>query len=183
MKDRRRSWRNFSTKMAKMGIVRETMNPQVMEDKEGKIHFNKLIDPTLVEISDNARETGLNLLNNAKNSMIDNFCSVKWLFYKIEELKEKRSQEEGQRMSNDQGYLADQEDRLSKVEKRVQQMEFSNQNLANQVISTLNTLNENINSLGESLKKIGIGKEKQDKVSMDFRQTEGEMRQSRGSMD
>ena len=48
-------------------------------------------------------------------------------------------------------------------------MEVFNQNLANQVIATLNTLNENINSLGESLKNIGIGKEKEDKASMDFR--------------
>ena len=101
--------------------------------------------------------------------MIDNFFSIKWLLHKIEELKEKRSQEEGQRMSNNQGYLAHQENWLSKVEKRVQLMEVSNQNLANQVIATLDTLNENINSLGESLKNLGIGKEKEDKVSMEFR--------------
>ena len=62
-------------------------------------------------------------------------------------------------------------------------MEVFNQNLANQVIATLNTLNENINSLGESLKNIGIGKENEDKVSMDFKQTAGEMKQSRGLMD
>ena len=92
--------------------------------------------------------------------MIDNFLSIKWLFHKIEELKEKRSEEESQRMSNDLGYLAHQEDKFSKVEKRVQRMDVSNYNLANQVMSTLNTLNENINSMGESLKNIGIGKEK-----------------------
>ena len=91
MKERRRLWRKFNTKMAKMGIFRETMNPQVMEDKEGKIHFDELIDPTLVEILDNAREIGLSLLNNAKNSMINNFYSIKWLFHKIEDLKEKMS--------------------------------------------------------------------------------------------
>ena len=65
---------------------------------------------------------------------------------------------------------------MSKDEKRVQQMDVSNQNLANQVTTILNTLNKNINSLGESLRNIGIGKEKEDKVSMDFRQTKGEMR-------
>ena len=63
-------------------------------------------------------------------------------------------------MRNNQGYLAHQEDRLSKVEKRVQWIEVSNQNLANQVISTMNTVNENIISLGESLKNKGIHKEK-----------------------
>ena len=55
--------------------------------------------------------------------MIDNFHSIKWLFHEIEELKEKRSQEEGQRMSSDQGYIADQEDHLSKAVKRVERME------------------------------------------------------------
>ena len=82
-------------------------------------------------------------------------------------------------MSSDQGYHADQEDQLSKVEKRVQQMDFSNQNLANQVIATLNTVNENINSLDESLKKARIGREKDDKASMDFGQVEGEMNETR----
>jgi hypothetical protein len=37
-----------------------------MEYIEGKIHFDKLIDPTLVAILDNVREIGLNLLNNTK---------------------------------------------------------------------------------------------------------------------
>ena len=32
IEDRRRSWRNDNTKMIKMGIVKETMTPQVMED-------------------------------------------------------------------------------------------------------------------------------------------------------
>ena len=75
----------------KMQIVRELMNLQVMEDNDGKSHFDELIDPTLVVISNNARETGLNLLNNAKNNMIDNFRSIKWLFHEIEDLKGKRS--------------------------------------------------------------------------------------------
>ena len=55
MKDRMRSWRNFSTKIMKMGIIRETITPQVMDDIEEKIHFDELIDPTLVTILDNAR--------------------------------------------------------------------------------------------------------------------------------
>ena len=40
----------------KMGIIKETMNPQALEDKEEKLHFKELIDSTLVEILDNARE-------------------------------------------------------------------------------------------------------------------------------
>ena len=73
-----------------MGIVKELMNLQVMEDNDGKAHFNELIDPALVVILDNVREIGLNLLNNGKNNMIDNFWSIKWLFHEIEDLKEKR---------------------------------------------------------------------------------------------
>lgn len=53
-----------------------------------------LIDPTLVVISDKARETGMDLLNNAKNSMVDNFCSIKWLFYELEEVRDRLGQVE-----------------------------------------------------------------------------------------
>ena len=83
-------------KIAKMGIVRELMNFQVMEENDGKAHFDELIDLSLVVISNNARETGLNLLNNAKKIMIDNFWSIKWLFHEIEDLKGKTSQEGSQ---------------------------------------------------------------------------------------
>ena len=72
-KNKRRAWRNFNKDTMKLGIVRESMNIQVMEDNDGKTHFDELIDPTLVVISDNAWKICLNLLNNAKNSMIDNF--------------------------------------------------------------------------------------------------------------
>ena len=73
IKERRKTWRNFNAKTAKMEIFREPMNPQILKDKEGNVHMEELIDPTLVTISNNARELGLNLLNNAKNSMIKNF--------------------------------------------------------------------------------------------------------------
>ena len=65
--------RNFNAKTAKMGIVRESMNPQILKDKEENVHMEDLIDLYLIAISDNVREFGLNLLNNAKNSMINNF--------------------------------------------------------------------------------------------------------------
>ena len=56
-----------------MGIVREPMNIQVIEENYGKTHFDELIDPALVVIFDSVRATRLNLLKNAKNNMIDNF--------------------------------------------------------------------------------------------------------------
>ena len=88
----------------KMGIVRELINIQVMEDNDGKAHFDELIDFALVVISDNAWEIGFNLLNNAKNNMIDNFQSIKWLFHEIEDLKGKRSQKGKQKNSCNQGH-------------------------------------------------------------------------------
>ena len=60
-------------------------------------HLEELIDLAIVAIADNAREIGMNLLNNACNSMIDNFRSIKWLYHELEEVKEKVGQMEGTR--------------------------------------------------------------------------------------
>ena len=65
--------RNFNKDTAKLGIVRELMNIQVMEDIDGKTHFDELIDPALVVILDSVQDTEFNLLNNVKNNVIDNF--------------------------------------------------------------------------------------------------------------
>ena len=87
-----------------MGIMRETMNLQIIEDKEGNVHMEDLIDLDLVVILHNEREFGLNMLNNSKNNMIDNFRSIKWLFHELEELKERMGQMEGQRKSSNQEF-------------------------------------------------------------------------------
>ena len=81
---------------------------------------------------------------------------------------------------SDQGFLADQEEHLTKVEKRMQMMEVLNQNHANQMIDTLSTLNENIISLGESLKSVGIGGVKEDMVKDDSKLTKEEMDATKG---
>ena len=88
-KKRRIAWKHFNAKMTTMGIVREVMNPQILVENQKKPKFEELIDPAIVAISDNAKETGMNLLNNACNIMIDNFRSIKWLYHKLEEFKEK----------------------------------------------------------------------------------------------
>lgn len=130
------------------------MNIQVMEDNDGKTHFDELIDLALVVISDSAWETRFNLLKNAKNNMIDNFSSIKWLFHEIEDLKGKRSHEGSQQNSYDQGHNeekrnwdgsqwnnnvqghnADQQEKITKIEQKVQRLESTHQNLANQVVS------------------------------------------------
>ena len=51
---------------------------------------------------------GFNFLNNAKNNLIDNFCSIKWLFQEIETLKDRFNQ------NNNRGDAKDQEARGSK---------------------------------------------------------------------
>ena len=91
IKDRYMAQRNFNVRTSKMGIVREAMNPQILEEKQGQLQFKDLIDPTMVAIIDNAREIGMNFLNNARNNMIDNFRSIKWLYHELEEFKEKIS--------------------------------------------------------------------------------------------
>ena len=89
IKNKRRAWRNFNTNTVKMLIFRELMNIQVMEDNDGKAHFDELIDPNLVIIYNSVWETRFNLLKNAKNNMIEKFWSIKWLFHEIEDLKRK----------------------------------------------------------------------------------------------
>ncbi len=64
-----------------MGIFREVMNPQILVDNLEEPRLNELIDLAILAILDNAKEIGMNLLNNAHSSMIDNFRSIKWLFH------------------------------------------------------------------------------------------------------
>ena len=91
-----------------MGIVRETMNPQILEEKQGQLQFEDLIDLEMVAIIDNAREIGMNLLNNSINSMIDNFRSIKWLYHELEEFREKIGQLENKKKMSNCGILNDQ---------------------------------------------------------------------------
>ena len=79
-KNKRRAWRNFNEDKASLGIVREPDKLQVLGDLDSSTHYDELIDPTLLVISDNVHETGFNFLNSVKNNLIDNFHSIKWLF-------------------------------------------------------------------------------------------------------
>ena len=63
--------------------------------------MDELIDPTLVTIIDNAREVGMNLLNNDKNNMVDKFKSIKWLFHELEEVKGRLGKMESQVMKTE----------------------------------------------------------------------------------
>ena len=62
IKDRWMAWKNFNARTSKIRIVWEVMNPQILEEKEGKIQLDELIDLALVAISNNVREGGMSLL-------------------------------------------------------------------------------------------------------------------------
>ena len=93
--------------------------------------MEELIDPVLVAITDNTSEIGMNLINNARNSMIDNFRSIKWLYHELEEVKERMGQPENQGKKLDNRNLTDQGNGLRLVEKRIQNLENYNHNMEN----------------------------------------------------
>ena len=90
-KNRRRAQRNVNMDNARLGILREPVNIQVLGDLDGRTHYDEFIDLALLVISNNVCETGFNFLNNVKNNLFDNFCSIKWLFQEIEALKDKNN--------------------------------------------------------------------------------------------
>lgn len=154
--NRRKSWRNFNVRTVTMGIFREAMNPQILVENQEQPQLEELIDPAILVITDNARETSMNLLNNAQNSMIDNFRSIKWSYHELDEVREKVCQLEGNKKKIDNENQEDQEDRDSLVERRIKNLENYNHNLANQMISLLNSINDNILSLSGDLKDRGM---------------------------
>lgn len=91
VKNRRRAWKFFNVRTTTMGISRESMNPQILVDNLEQPRLNEIIDPAILAILDNARETRMNLLNNARNSMIDNFRSIKSFFHELEEVRDRVS--------------------------------------------------------------------------------------------
>ena len=65
VKDSRIAWKNFNVRIVTMGIVREVMNPMILAKNQDQPKFEELINPAIVAITDNAREIGMNLLNNS----------------------------------------------------------------------------------------------------------------------
>ena len=117
----------------------------------------------LISIMSNARETGMNFLNNARNSMIDNFRSIKWLYHELEEFRARMGSLENKRKKLDYGNLNEQGDHLSLGEKRIQNLENYNHNLPNQMVSILTFINDNISSLTRMLKARGLLDENKEK--------------------
>lgn len=95
------------------------MNPQILVDNLEQPRLNELIDPAILAISDNGREMSMNLLNNAQSSMIDNFRSIKWLFYELEEVRNRVSQMENIKKKTGTQSQEDQDSRESLMERRI----------------------------------------------------------------
>jgi len=141
----------------------------VLGDLDSSTHYDELLDPTLLVLSDNVCETGFNILNNAKSSLIDNFWSIKWLFQEIETLKDRFNQNSNREEEKDheakgskdqkgsqgkdsgQDPRNNQEDRITRLEQKVHRMDSVHQIVTKQIMDTLHTLNENIVNLGKYL--------------------------------
>ena len=134
-----------------MGIYREAMNPQILVDDLEQPRLNEVIDPAILAISDNARETGMNLLNNARNSMIDNFRSIKWLFHELEDVRDRVSQMEKTKKKTREDSQGDRNSWETLMERRVKNIENYNHNTASQIISLLASINDNILSLSGNI--------------------------------
>lgn len=115
--------------------------------------MEELIDPALVIISDKARESSFNLLNNAKNSMLDNFRSIKWLYYEVEEMKDRIGQIEGQDKSTGKGNMFILEDKLNLIDQRLKNLEKINHTMAKWMFNILNFLNDSISMLNGNLQE------------------------------
>ena len=119
VKDRRKAWKFFNVRTSKMGIFREAMNPQVLVENQEELRLEELIDPALVAMSNKARESGMNLLNNTHKSMIDNYRSIKWLFHELEEVKEQVGHMEQNRNGMGSENRKGHGDRLNLAERRI----------------------------------------------------------------
>lgn len=86
----------------------------------------------------------MNLLNNARSNMIDNYRSIKWLFHELEDVQDKVSQMERIKKKIGTDSQVDQDSRESLTERRIKNLENYNHNLASQMISLLSSINDNI---------------------------------------
>ena len=104
---------------------------------------------------ENQKDMGINFLENARNSMIGNFQSTKWLFYNLEEIREKVVKMERVKDVPGLENQMDQGERLKMAERRINELENFNQIMANNMMSVLNSMNDNIQTLTDVLEARG----------------------------
>lgn len=81
------------------------------EDLQEKLSLEDCTDPDLGILFDLSRDKGLNFLDNARKSMIDNFKYTKWIYQELEEIKRKIGNKDSMKDVTVIGYHSDQEER------------------------------------------------------------------------
>lgn len=99
----------------------------------------------MVILSDNAREVGMNLLDNAWNNMVDSFRSIKWIFHEMEDIKNRLHGLERKEGEDEIEKIRNLDSRVTKMEKRMERMESSLHSTVNQSLNIIKGLNDNIN--------------------------------------
>lgn len=79
----------------RIGIAKEKIDFMVGEVDPSKVDLQKLIDPSMIILSDYNKEENMDVLNNSRNYLLDNFRSIKWLFHQVMDLKEMMGSLEG----------------------------------------------------------------------------------------
>lgn len=146
-------WRNFNMNTMQMGIIMADVNPKILEDKDSRIQKEDLIDPALVILSDKAREMELNLLNNIKKSMLDQFRSFKWLFHEPGDLKEKIQVIKSKKDATEDFHRLD--SRVNQMEDKMKSLEETLKDIAKQNFNILKASNEHIKMLINTHRKNG----------------------------
>ena len=98
---------------------------------------------------------GINFLENARNSMISNLQLTKWLFYNLEEIREKIVKIERIKKEPGLGNQMDQVERLKVAERRINELENYNKIMENNMMSILTSMNDKIQTLTDVLKARG----------------------------
>ena len=75
-------------------IVKGIFKNRKWEDNQDQTNIEDQNDPNVWAFSDNSRDTGINILDSARKSMIENLRSTKWFYYELEEIREKIAQME-----------------------------------------------------------------------------------------
>lgn len=172
VKDRIKAWKTFNAKTSNLGLVREAIKPKVLKEKEGELQMEELIDPALVIINDKSREFGIDLLNNAKNSMFDSFRSIKWIFHELEDLKRRVRNVDNQSSHNDQGTHVNYATNFQEADQRLNNLEDTNRG----ILQVLEAINDNLSSLKATFntKPMEIVEARNDKDSQDTIQEDKE---------
>ena len=85
--DRRKVGKVYN--VGNLEIVKGIFGDKKWEDNQEQNNIEDQNELSVEDVLENLKYMGINFLENAHNSMIGNFKSTKWLFYNLEEIREK----------------------------------------------------------------------------------------------